>query len=98
MAPQIEHQERRMAARLAIRDPLRFRTRAGTIHAGTAVNISRTGAFILTEDLPPLGARIELEMTPGDGFRVAVAVVRAFVVPFHETTLTRATGIGVRFL
>lgn len=78
---------------------VRFRARAGIIHAGTAVNISRSGAFIRTEHVPPLGARIELEIGhPGDGFAVSAAVTRVFVVPYHETTAARASGIGVRFL
>lgn len=58
-------------------------------------NISRTGAFIETSHLPPLGEELSFDILDGSGAKVAAG--RGRVTRIRKEGADNASGFGVQF-
>ena len=90
MAIQTEAHEKRVGPRVQSRLPVQFK--AGTVSGQTVTSdISESGLYILTDEDPPLGARVHVHVELGttQPVRILGEVVRKASMP--------GLGIGVRF-
>ena len=81
-------QERRRHPRVRVDLPVAFETKAGELFDGRVNDLSVGGAFIVTENSPPVGSKLDLTIQlPGDKPLKVDGVIR----------WTKPDGVGVQF-
>jgi len=91
----LEVTERRRAPRAAAIMPLAIRVADldDCLH-GQVVNISQSGAFVLTDDPPPVGTRLEIEVTLDSGDLVLHATAEVV----RQQTRFSPFGVGLKLV
>ena len=91
-APSIE---RRAGPRLSVAVPVHIRYESVLDFVETqSMNISRAGMFIVTDELAPLGSRVDFKFDLADGFTLLAGMAEVVRV----VTTGTSVGMGIRFV